>query len=76
MAAMNCDDSAVGQDGADDPFYAQQWHLKNTGAGGETWNLGTTWDSNRGDRVLVAVVDDASRFATKTGLSTPKNPAA
>ena len=55
---MNCDDSAVAQDGADDPFYPQQWHLKNSGAGGVDLNIGTTWDSNRGDRVLVAVVDD------------------
>lgn len=57
-AMLNCDDSAIAQDGADDPFYPQQWHLKNTGAGGADLNIGNTWDSNRGDRVLVAVVDD------------------
>lgn len=47
----------------DDPFYSFQWHLKNTGqlggTSGEDINVESVWESgNRGEGILVAVVDD------------------
>lgn len=56
--AKNCDGTDVAADGADDPFYPMQWHLKNTAAGGADLNIGTTWSTNRGKGVWVTVVDD------------------
>lgn len=47
-----------------DPLYAQQWHLKNTGQGGGTpkadvalGELETVWESYRGQDRVIAVVD-------------------
>jgi subtilisin family serine protease len=56
-SGANCDESPAQADGAEDPFLALQWHLKNA-QGGVDLNLGNTWESNRGDGILVAVVDD------------------
>jgi proprotein convertase subtilisin/kexin type 2 len=47
----------------DDPLFAQQWHLKNTGQVngliGEDLNVSAAWDSSRGAGVRVAVVDNS-----------------
>lgn len=46
----------------DDPLYAQQWHLKNTGqVGGKAGfdvNLTTVWDTWKGQGIKIAIVDD------------------
>lgn len=45
-----------------DTYFAQQWHLLNTGQGGGTVgvdaNLSAVWDSYRGAGILIGVVDD------------------
>lgn len=46
----------------DDPLYADQWHLNNTGqqgaAAGEHMNVESAWVTNKGTGVRIAVVDD------------------
>lgn len=49
----------------DDPLFADQWHLKNTGQSGGTPNediagglIETVWDSYKGEGVVVSLVDD------------------
>lgn len=50
--------------GTEDPFYQYQWHLNNTGQYGSTIgediHLGSTWSTNRGEGVIVGVVDDGA----------------
>lgn len=54
-----------------DPFYSEQWHLKNTaqaGAGstgisGEDLNVESAWTVNKGEGVRIAVVDDGLEIA-------------
>ena len=45
-----------------DPLFAQQWHLKNTGQGGGTAgsdvNVVNVWDTRQGSGVRIAIVDD------------------
>lgn len=45
-----------------DPFYGDQWHLKNTGQAGGTVgqdvNVETVWTTYKGTGVRIAVVDD------------------
>jgi len=52
---------------SDDPLYALQWHLKNTGQqgavappgmSGEDINVESAWATNKGAGVRIAVVDD------------------
>ena len=46
----------------DDPLFAAQWHLKNTGQGGGTAgvdiNVTNVWDGFRGRDVVIGIVDD------------------
>ncbi|WP_420444570.1 cadherin domain-containing protein [Candidatus Poriferisodalis sp.] len=48
--------------GIEDPAFGCQWHLSNTGqfgaTAGEDINLGSVWDTNKGDGINIAVVDD------------------
>lgn len=45
-----------------DTLFAQQWHLRNTGAGGGTAgidiNVTNVWDTYRGTNMTIAIVDD------------------
>lgn len=49
-----------------DPYFAQQWHLRNTGQSlgtvGEDINVTSAWDTVRGTNVLVGVVDDGIQY--------------
>ncbi len=51
----------------DDPLFANQWHLRNTGQTGGTsgWdaNLVPAWDTALGNGVVIGVVDDGLEFA-------------
>jgi subtilisin family serine protease len=46
-----------------DPFFSNQWHLRNTGQGGGTLgidaNVVNAWDLTRGSGVTIVVVDDS-----------------
>ncbi|MBX3413049.1 MAG: S8 family serine peptidase [Pirellulales bacterium] len=46
----------------DDPLFADQWHLQNTGQSGGTpgadANLASAWDTAQGTGVVIAIVDD------------------
>jgi subtilisin-like proprotein convertase family protein len=46
-----------------DPFFSNQWHLRNTGQGGGTLgidaNVVNAWDVTRGNGVTIVVVDDS-----------------
>ncbi|MBK8394118.1 MAG: S8 family serine peptidase [Leptospiraceae bacterium] len=53
--SSNCNYSDFTADSGDDPLLSSEWHLSN---GGEDLNIGTVWDTNRGDGIQVAVVDD------------------
>jgi subtilisin-like proprotein convertase family protein/endonuclease/exonuclease/phosphatase family metal-dependent hydrolase len=57
-----------------DPLFAQQWHLRNTGqatgaTSGEDANLPAAWDVARGTGVVIGVVDDGLQY-THPDLST------
>ena len=45
-----------------DPFFGEQWHLKNTGQGkgkvGSDMKVTSVWDTYRGSGVRIAIVDD------------------
>lgn len=54
----------------DDPIFAQQWHLKNTGQGGGTPNedvalgqIESVWDTYKGENMVIAIVDDGLEIA-------------
>ena len=55
LVPRNCDGTPIGPDGAVDPFLRLQWHL---GGGQTDLHLGNLWPGERGQQVLVAVVDD------------------
>jgi len=46
----------------DDPLFAQQWHLRNTGqqggTAGQDANVVTAWDVAKGTGVVIGIVDD------------------
>ncbi len=52
-----------------DPLFAFQWHLQNTaqltgGVAGEDINVVPVWDAgNKGESILVAIVDDGTEFS-------------
>ena len=56
--SSNCNYNDFKADSADDPLLSSEWHISNTTNVGEDLNLGAVWDTNRGDGVRVAVVDD------------------
>jgi len=41
----------------DDPYYEEQWHLKNTENPGIDINVEGAWDITLGDNIIVAVID-------------------
>ena len=51
----------------DDPLFANQWHLRNTGqsggTAGEDANVAGVWDTYRGTGVTIAIVDDGLQHA-------------
>ncbi len=53
--SSNCNDRIFLDDSGTDPYYESQWHLHNSG---EDLNIGTVWNTNRGEGIRVAVVDD------------------
>lgn len=50
-----------------DPLFADQWHLQNTGQlGGARWidaNLVPAWDVHRGAGIVVGIVDDGVQYS-------------
>lgn len=50
-----------------DPFFSNQWHLRNTGQSGGTSgidvNVINTWDTYRGSGIRLAIVDDGLQTA-------------
>lgn len=49
-----------------DPLFASQWHLRNTGQNGGTagWDANVTpvWDTYKGDGVTIGIVDDGLQY--------------
>jgi len=50
-----------------DPFFGQQWHLRNTGQGngtpGADANVLEAWDTTKGNGVTLAIIDDCLEVA-------------
>ncbi|HNN82120.1 MAG TPA: S8 family serine peptidase [Leptospiraceae bacterium] len=53
--SSNCNYNDFTTDGSSDPYLSSQWYYSNSG---EDLNPSSVWNSNRGERVRVAVVDD------------------
>lgn len=49
-----------------DPFFSEQWHLRNTTqVGGALWidaNLTTAWDVAKGSGIVIGIVDDGVQY--------------